>query len=207
MSIQMTLVFATLCGEMIVLFGLVLPLPHIFRTKILQLETLLRSLKNVQIGTIFATLLLVMQFVDCLQRLKKLDYVSNPYYVSQNAAGAPPVFRGQLSNEQLASKFYSQRNLYITGAVLYLELAIATVMPILRKLVAKEEEYRKLTTVSTTSTNTSTTTATATDTDVAALKEQIAQKDTDISTFKKQVVGLQKAYDLLTEPTITQKSD
>lgn len=49
-----------------------------------------------------------------------------------------------LTNDQLASKFYSQRNLYISGAVLYLELAIFTVSTILKKLVAKQDTLRSV---------------------------------------------------------------
>lgn len=49
-----------------------------------------------------------------------------------------------MKSEQLASKFYSQRNLYISGAVLYLELAIYTVSTIVRKLVAKQDRLQSL---------------------------------------------------------------
>lgn len=203
MSIQMTLVFGTLILEMVVLFGLVLPLPLMLRQRFVEVANILKNLKNFKIGTAFTTILLLMQFVDCLQRLKKYDYISNPYYTTSGNEGAAAAAAGYgrppLTSEQLASKFYSQRNLYITGAVLYLEIAIATVLPIIRKLVAKEAEYRKLSTLekeALSSVDTS---------EAEKLKKLIAAKDLDIATFKKQIQGLQRSYDDLTKDEVVDK--
>ncbi|WEJ96216.1 ER 25 kDa transmembrane protein [Yamadazyma tenuis] len=117
---------------------MVLPLPHVFRRRIVSLIDVLRSSSNFKIGVGFYSLILAMQFADCLQRLQKLDYMKTPYFTMSNIPGGPVG----LTNEQLASKFYSQRNLYISGAVLYLELAIYTVGTILKKLVLKEDRLR-----------------------------------------------------------------
>lgn len=190
MSLQMSLVFATLMFEMLVLVAFILPLPLVVRQRFIDGVDLLRKLKNFQVGCVFTTVLLVMQFYDCLNRLNKYDYVSNPYYTTTSAADHK--IRTPLTSEQVASKFYSQRNLYITGAVLYLELAIATVLPILRRLVAKETEYRKLSAAEkATLSNTGTT-------EKEKLQKLIAAKDLDIATFKKQIKGLQSSYDQLT---------
>lgn len=96
----------------------------------------LYSSSNFKIGFWFYTIVLALQFIDCLNRLNKFDYVSNPYYTTS----LPTMMK----SEQLASKFYSQRNLYISGAVLYLELAIYTVSTIVRKLVAKQDRLQSL---------------------------------------------------------------
>lgn len=140
MSIQMSLVFGALILEMVTLLLMVLPLPHPVRVKIMDIATLLRNLKNFKIGFWFTVILLSMQFADCIQRLERFGNLGNPYFAlnSQNKQF------GTMSYDQLASKFYSQRNLYITGAVLYLMLAIYTVSTILKKLVSKETEFRQL---------------------------------------------------------------
>ncbi|CUM46362.1 uncharacterized protein AC631_03985 [Debaryomyces fabryi] len=190
MSIQMSLVFGALILEMVTLLLMVLPLPHPVRVKIIDISILLRNLKNFRIGLWFTVILLSMQFMDCIQRLQRFGHLGNPYFAlnSQNNQF------GTMSYDQLASKFYSQRNLYITGAVLYLMLAIFTVSTILKKLVLKESEYRKLS-ASEAEGNSKVTGEGQESSEVAKYKKLIEQKEIDIATLKKQVGGLQKSYD------------
>mmetsp|Transcript_8449 Transcript_8449/g.8363 ORF Transcript_8449/g.8363 Transcript_8449/m.8363 type:complete len:202 (-) Transcript_8449:113-718(-) len=189
MSIQMSLVFGALILEMVTLLLMVLPLPHPVRVKIIDISILLRNLKNFKIGFWFTVILLSMQFMDCIQRLQRFGHLGNPYFAlnSQNNQF------GTMSYDQLASKFYSQRNLYITGAVLYLMLAIFTVSTILKKLVSKETEYRKLS--SGEAKGDSKVANEEELNEVAKYKKLIEQKELDIATLKKQVGGLQKSYD------------
>lgn len=189
MSIQMSLVFGALILEMVTLLLMVLPLPHPVRVKIIDISILLRNLKNFKIGLWFTVILLSMQFMDCIQRLQRFGHLGNPYFAlnSQNNQF------GTMSYDQLASKFYSQRNLYITGAVLYLMLAIFTVSTILKKLVSKETEFRKLS--SGEAKGDSKVANEEELNEVAKYKKLIEQKETDIATLKKQIGGLQKSYD------------
>lgn len=126
--------------EMGLLFFMVLPLPHVIRRKFVKAIERLQASSNFKIGVIFISTILGLQFMDCLQRLRKFDYLKNPYFTTSNTSTSNTM----LSNDQLASKFYSQRNLYISGAVLYLELAIFTVSTILKKLVAKKDTLRSM---------------------------------------------------------------
>jgi len=185
----MSLVFGALILEMVTLLLMVLPLPHPVRVKIIDISILLRNLKNFKIGFWFTVILLSMQFMDCIQRLQRFGHLGNPYFAlnSQNNQF------GTMSYDQLASKFYSQRNLYITGAVLYLMLAIFTVSTILKKLVSKETEYRKLS--SGEAKGDSKVANEEELNEVAKYKKLIEQKELDIATLKKQVGGLQKSYD------------
>lgn len=200
MSIQMSLVFAALMVEMAVLFLFVLPLPQVLRLRFVEVANFLQGLTNFKIGQYFATILLLMQFVDCWQRLRKFEYMTNPYYTAGHQQPVPG-FRGLLSSEQLASKFYSQRNLYITGAVLYMELAINTVLSILRKMVAKEQEYRQLSRAE------QDTLSRADVSEAEKLRQLIAAKELDIETLRKQVQGLQLSYDALSDTTVRAKDE
>lgn len=183
----MTLVFSTLCLQMGFLLLLVLPLPHLIRTHIIDLVLLLETSTYFKTGVGFWTMLMSMQVADCVQRLNKFSgggRGGNPYYASsvnnQQNQNSP------LTHEQLASKFYAQRNLYLSGAVLYLIISIYTVVSIVKKLVLKEKAIREFKVVSN-------------DDEIIKYKELIRVKQQDIDTLKKQIKGLQASYDSLSE--------
>lgn len=184
MSIQMSLVFAALCGEMLTLFLLVCPLPHPVRVRMMNALSAMRALNNFRIGYIFATILLGMQFMDCVNRLKKFLELGNPYFGGYSTSSQQ--IAGSLTSGQLATKFYAQRNLYLTGAVLYLELALWVVVGIVEKLVSKETQLRAVTSKP------------SSQKEEEELRELIRKKDIDIKTLKLQLDGLQRAYDLQT---------
>lgn len=194
MSIQMTLVFGILVTQMTALLLLLLPLPHVVRMRLLDGYAVLKRNTNVRVGVVFTTILLGLQFLDCVKKVRRYATLDNPYYAQFNA-GQPMA----LLPDKLASKFYAQRNLYITGAVLYLELAIQTVITILDKLVRKENSYREL---AKTSKSTE-----SEDEEIRSLRDQIAKKEVDIKALKKQLTGLQSAYDGLNESKVNAKDE
>lgn len=190
----MSLIFGTLVLQMVTLLALVSPLPHPVRSKFVDIEIFLSKLKNFKVGLTFSIILLGMQFMDCVNRLEKLGHVVNPFK-------AQVGFFGTMGYDQLASKFYSQRNLYLTGAVLYLMMSIYTVTTIIKKLVLKEAEYRRLKIAETSGEGKDDSE------EILKYKKLIEQKDTDIATFRKQVGGLQKSYDDLNPAQGVSKDD
>lgn len=194
----MSLVFGALVAQMSFLLLILLPLPHIIRVRILETYSTLKKNSNVKVGVIFSLLLLTLQFIDCLKKLQKYAHSSNPYYAE--AQRGQPVGALMLY-DKLASKFFAQRNLYITGAVLYLAVAINTVHSILDKLVKKETEFRALSKESA---------AKSAAEDVGAIehyRELLSVRDKDIATMKKQLEGIQTAYDLLNEDQARSKDE
>lgn len=192
----MTLVFCILMVEMSFLLLLLLPLPHVVRIRILDGWGFLRKNANFNVGLYFTTALLGLQFLDCLNKLKRYAQVDNPYFAQLNTA---QQMAGTLLYDKLASKFYAQRNLYITGAVLYLGLSIQTVVSILRKLVLKESSYRGLTN--------GTAGTESEDVQIRRLREQIKKKQVSIDALKKQLKGLQSAYDGLNDAPVNSKDE
>lgn len=188
MTIQMALVFAALIVQMTILLLLVFPLPFSVRKHLSQTLTKLSKNNTFTIGMWFSIALMGMQFVDCLNRIQRYRGLG--------------FDAGFLTNEQLASKFYSQRNLYLTGMVMYLYLAIYTVLTIVRKLVQKESIYRERA-----GKEASPGAKSSDQGEVLKYKELIAQKEKDIGALKSQVSGLQKAYDELNPSTEKGKSE
>lgn len=198
MSIQMSLVFGALMAQMSFLLLILLPLPHIIRVRILETCSTLKKNSNVKVGIIFSLLLLTLQFLDCVKKLQKYSGSNNPYY-AQFQLGQQ--MSAQMLYDKLASKFFAQRNLYITGAVLYLTVAIHTVHSILEKLVKKETEYRTLSKESL---------AKKTEGDLDEIqryRDLLASREKDISTMKKQLEGIQTAYNLLNEDQARSKDE
>ncbi|KAK6201720.1 ER 25 kDa transmembrane protein [Scheffersomyces amazonensis] len=195
MSIQLSLVFGAMVIQMITLVVLLLPLPYPIRKKIIDFTFVLQKSQNFKVGVVFTIILLILQFLDCVNRLRRLDGYNDPYFTT---AGITKEARAQLSYDQLATKFYSQRNLYLSGAVLYLMVAIGTVITIVRKLVKKETDYRNL--LARESTN-------GDDGEIEKYKQLIKLKQNDIDTFKKQLSGLQSAYDGLNPDKVTPSKD
>lgn len=190
----MSLIFSTLIMQMVTLVVLLLPFPYVVRSKIVHLTEVLQKSKNFTVGVVFSIILLGLQFMDCLQRLKRFSGpVDNPYFANSFGNMTKP----SLTHEQMATKFYSQRNLYLTGAVLYLMLAIGTVTSIVRKLVKKEGEFRDLVAKR----------AGGDGDEVEKYKKLIQTRETDLKTLKKQVEGLQRQYDGLTKSEIGNKDD
>lgn len=190
----MSLVFAILLGEMAFLLVLVLPLPFPVRTKINDATSAVTRTSNFKIGLFFVTFVLGLQFADCLQRLNRHGS-SSPYFTSFSQAA-----NSNLLYDQLASKFYAQRNLYISGAVLYLEVSIYTVITIIRKMVKKEAEYRSVTNIHQKNFKN-------TDDEAEEYRNLIKQKELDIATLRKQLNGSQKQYDSLNESIEKKKDD
>lgn len=188
----MSLVFGLLIFEMVYLLLLMVPLPFPVRQRLVNGSVKLNQSRNFKSGWAFTTVMLGLQFIDCVQKLQRHHSVDGS------------IDAGPARYDQLASKFYSQRNLYITGAVLYLEVSIVTVVTILKKLVQKEELYRAATTAGTGQSDKHTDNNKE---EAAELREKIKQKERDIAVFRKQMDGAQKQYDSLNVSEIRGKSD
>ncbi|CAN3372143.1 endoplasmic reticulum transmembrane protein 1 [Diutina rugosa] len=191
MSLQMSIVFATLLTQMAFLLLLVTPLPFAIRTKIVDFTFFLQKNKHYRTFVAFFVVLMSLQVADCVQKLQRFQKTNNPYFAQD--ANKP------LSYDQLASKFYAQRNLYISGAVLYLTIAIYTVVTIVRKLVVKEKAIRMVESGEIES-------PTAAD-DSAKLMAQIEKRNKEIEALSAQVNNLQREYDGLSTSQPVAKDD
>lgn len=192
MSIQMSLVFGVLVTQMAILFVFLLPMPLSIRKNLVNGAAAVRLNANFKVGLIFSSILMILQFMDCLKKLQRFSHVENPYFAQMNTARG-----GDMLYDQLALKFYAQRNLYITGAVLYLGLSINSVVSILRNLVFKQIELKKLQLQPKVDDSET----------LAKLRKELAQRELNIETMKKQIKGAQVAYDSLTPLTERSKDD
>lgn len=159
---------------------LVLPLPLAFRKQSLKMYEMLFNSKEVK-TTVYISLTLVgLLFIDSFQKTFKFKTSStyDPRHLQSTYSQG---------SDAMAKIFYNQRNLYISGAVLFFGIAIPTVFKIIRRLV-KYEEF-----------NLEKTSKEVRDAKIKELTDELAKKEKDIETFKSQKKGLEKSYDELSD--------
>ncbi|KAI3402636.1 YET1 [Candida oxycetoniae] len=144
-----------------------------------------------------------LQFWDCYNRLKKFQHIDSSY--------GGDIGRGFVNYDRLASKFYSQRNLYLSGAILYLQMCIGTVVTIVKRLVIKEKELRDSELVEKKAefegVEMQKKRKDQERQETIKLKHLIELKQTDIDTLRKQLNGMQSAYDQLNAIESIKKDD
>ena len=99
--------------------------------------------------------------------------------------------------EVQARKFYNQRNMYLCGFTLLLLIILNRTYTLILDVLHLEEKIEKYEGSSTGAKKTGTAGTAGTTDEVAALRKQLAKKDQDLSTLKKQAEGLQLEYNQL----------
>jgi len=101
--------------------------------------------------------------------------------------------------EVQARKFYSQRNMYLCGFTLFLSLILNRTYIMILEVLRLEEKVKEYE-GTTKKTKESEKLAIAGEPgEIARLRKEIAKKDQDLETLKKQAAGLHREYDDLSE--------
>ncbi|CDK24615.1 unnamed protein product [Kuraishia capsulata CBS 1993] len=180
MSLQMTLIFLLLLGDMVLLSLYVLPLPHTVQKKLVLVFNKLRQSQHAKIGMIFTMSVVGLLFIDAAR--VGLGAPAEPEQHHHHKWSIPV----SASWPHKAKIFYAQRNLYISGAVLFFSFAILVVHFHVEALTVAKDSLSKGT-------------KEPVKTDIGSigleeLKQQIKQKDLDILALKKQTKSLAEAY-------------
>ncbi|ODQ78235.1 hypothetical protein BABINDRAFT_9458 [Babjeviella inositovora NRRL Y-12698] len=194
MSIQMNLVFLILIGELAILAVLVAPLPQVVRSKIVDLATFAMRQVHCQVISVFSSALIGLMFLDSVHKLAR---AAPPALNHPLGTVAPPP-----TSEQLVRVFYAQRNMYLTGAVLFFGMAIGTVVTILKQLVRAQ---KRLAAVKGDSSEGGASEGSLQEID--NLKKDLNKKEMDVNTLKKQVDGLGRAFDDLADTVTVNSGD
>lgn len=103
-----------------------------------------------------------------------------------------------IGNERMevqARKFYSQRNMYLCGFTIFLSLILNRTYTMILDTLRLEEKVKRYEGNSSTKSKESAKLENAGGAgEISKLKNQLAQKDRDIETLKKQTEGLQREY-------------
>lgn len=182
-------VFVVLMTEMVVVSLLVMPLPHPVRRQLVNFALLLWNTVQIRV-TIFVTGgLITLLFVDAAQRSVKYpifaDDSKHPVVDSHLKHG----YNELLNSDQLAKKFYHQRNFYLTGIVIYLSLAIPTIINLLNKIVKWDDKFNSPAAATKTS------------------KQDLGKADAEIEVLKKSIAELQQSIKEKEKPVVADKKN
>lgn len=178
MSIQMTLVFALLAVEIGLVSFILLPLPPKVQNLVFTkyAETIRNS--NFAIVLAFTDALVGVMFVDSFKNgFGFFDKKDEIIEFSKNVWDAR------------AKKFYSQRNLYILGAILALQASVWFIMMLLRSTVKNKALLASLSNESLSSSSSNVDIAVKSE-ETEALEKEVAKAQLDVDTLKKQYDSL-----------------
>ncbi|CAK7242587.1 MAG: Endoplasmic reticulum transmembrane protein 3 [Sporothrix thermara] len=114
-----------------------------------------------------------------------------------NNNGAAILGRERL--EVQARKFYSQRNMYLCGFTLFLSLILNRTYTMILEVLRLEEKLKKYEGTAADTQQSEKLTQAGDMGEIGKLRKELAKKDQDIATLKKQAEGLQREYDDLCE--------
>ena len=139
MTIYYSLTFMLLAAEMATFCILVVPLPHSLRKKTFRFLAESPVVAKVAYGLKISFIFVAILFADALQRMFRVT-------AETEMAKQHPGHGGDVRTETnlAARKFYSQRNVYLTGFTLFLSLVLTRTFSIILDLIHTQEEYAKL---------------------------------------------------------------
>ncbi|KAI9193685.1 B-cell receptor-associated protein 31-like-domain-containing protein [Polychytrium aggregatum] len=203
MSIINYAVFLTLCVEIVLFLALLLPLPAAWRRPVLLSISKSQLLKKAQPAVSIVLAIVALAF---FQAWSDAFPDEKPHH-HHHGDDHDHVHTVDAINLQYAfnKKIYGQRNLYLTGSVLFLALTIARVFYIMIEQVTFEEKTKaamKQAQGSQTAYLTLVEESETKDKTIADLKKELEtakKSSTDIETLKKQAKSLNDEYMRLTD--------
>ncbi|KAF2170179.1 hypothetical protein M409DRAFT_36013 [Zasmidium cellare ATCC 36951] len=196
MTLYYSLVFALLVFEMGVFMSLIIPLPFTVKRKLFEFISENPLVAKLQYGLKITFIFILILFVDSVNRV---------YRVQVELAQAK--YQGGAAGERMevqARKFYSQRNMYLCGFTLFLSLILNRTYVMIVDTLRLELEVKQLKGEAPKSDKTSSGLGEAGGLgEIGRLKKELAQRDRDIETLKKQSKGLSDEYNRLGDQVST----
>lgn len=193
MSLYFTTLFLLLTVEMVMLFIFVLPLPFRIRRGIFSTYNQLTAKQQIKTIIFITGSLVGLLFIDSWKRSQiRVSLYHNDNSGSIGSSAVTPI-------QALASRAYNQRNMYISGFMLYFSICIPTVMSIVKRLVKyqgliNEQKKQKLNKPSSNSKKDSN------EADSTKLQEELRKKQISLEGLQKQVKNLEKYFDEKNQP-------
>jgi len=203
MTLYYSLVFLLLVTEMALFVLLIVPLPFTLRRKIFTFISESPLIAKLQYGMKITFIFILILFIDSVNRVYRVQV---ELAESNKQQGGAAVL-GHERMEVQARKFYSQRNMYLCGFTLFLSLILNRTYTLILDVLRLEEKVKKYEGDPKAYGKQSEKLANAGNAgEIGKLKKQLAEKDRDLETLKKQSEGLSREYgDLSDKYGATQK--
>jgi len=196
MTLYYSLVFALLMVEMVLFVAIIFPLPHTIKRKMFNFISESVIVAKLQYGLKITFIFITILFVDSVNRVYRVQLEMSAFN-REGAAGRASALGGDRMEVQ-ARKFYSQRNMYLTGFTLFLSLILNRMYIMILDTLRLEEkimqyegkpgaggkEGEKLSPRYRAD-------------EIGKLKKELEKERQDKENLKKQAEGLQREYDEL----------
>ncbi|GAB7353233.1 hypothetical protein MBLNU459_g3749t2 [Dothideomycetes sp. NU459] len=178
--------------------SLILPMPYTWKRKLLTFISESPLVAKLQYWIKITFVFVLILFIDSVNRVYRVQVELATARDSNSGAGAA-VLGGSERMEVQARKFYSQRNMYLCGFTLFLSLILNRTYTMILDVLRLEEENRRFKgDPSVSKGKSSGGPDNAGDIgEIGRLKRELAAKDRDIETLKKQSQGLSDEYNRL----------
>ncbi|KAI9783147.1 MAG: hypothetical protein M1835_003874 [Candelina submexicana] len=197
-------VFLLLVAEMAIFMMLIVPLPFTWRRKLFTFISESPIIAKLQYGMKITFIFILILFIDSVNRVYRVQ-VELASTKDKNQAA---VLGGSERMEVQARKFYSQRNMYLCGFTLFLSLILNRTYVMILDTLRLEEQVKQLKGDPGTKGKESDQLANAGGAgEIGRLKKELAAKDRDLETMKKQSEGLSNEYNNLSDQYGARNSD
>ncbi|KAL8774112.1 MAG: hypothetical protein Q9209_001220 [Squamulea sp. 1 TL-2023] len=188
-------VFVLLMFEMGIFCALIVPLPYTMKRKLFAFISENPLVAKLQYGMKITFIFILILFIDSVNRVYRVQVELS---ASKNQGGAAAMGAGSERMEVQARKFYSQRNMYLCGFTLFLSLILNRTYVMILDTLRLEEKVKRYEGDPKAQGKDSARLSQAGEAgEIGKLKNQLAQKDRDIETLKKQSEGLSREYNNL----------
>jgi len=193
MTLYYSLVFLLLVAEMALFMLLIIPLPFTIRRKMFTFISESPLIAKLQYGMKITFIFILILFIDSVNRVYRVQIELAESNKQQGAA-----VLGHERMEVQARKFYSQRNMYLCGFTLFLSLILNRTYTMILDVLRLEEKVKKYEGDPKATGKESEKLANAGNAgEIGKLRKQLAEKDRDLETLKKQSEGLSREYNNL----------
>lgn len=192
MTLYYSLVFLLLVAEMVIFMALIVPLPFTWRRKLFTFISESPIIAKLQYGLKITFIFILILFIDSVNRVYRVQIELSS--ADDTGRGGRNASLGGIERMEVqARKFYSQRNMYLCGFTLFLSLILNRTYVMILDVLRLEEELKTLKGDPQAKKGGSIKDV-GMPGEVGSLKEQLAAKDRDMATLKKQVEQMQKEY-------------
>lgn len=182
MALYYNLVFSVLVVEMVFFGILSLPYPRRIRRSVLATVSMPFRSEQTQIAIKCLFVFVLILFVDSVNRVTSVT--SELHNLDSPMKGVLGVDRSEVQ----ARRFYAQRNMYLCGFTLFLTVVLTRTYSLVAELIVTKDKLDDLKTA-----------PKGESLVLAALQEELAEKEKQAELLKEQAQSLSKEYDAVSK--------
>jgi len=197
MTLYYTLVFVLLMAEMGLFMMLIVPMPFNVKRKLFTFISENPIVAKIQYWMKITFVFILILFIDSVNRVYRvqIELMAATENTKQGTAGV----MGHERLEVQARKFYSQRNMYLCGFTLFLSLILNRTYIMIMEVMRLEDRVKSYEGTNKNTKESEKLAVAGKPGELASLKKELAKKDEDLQTLKKQSEQLHKSYNELSD--------